>query len=128
MTSNVLISGGAGFIGTKATRSLLAESHCVTVLDNFSRQVYGEDTALPEDLAPHIRPVRSDVRDPNAWAKALSGHDTVANLAAEIGNGQSMYEVSKYERVNLAGTPLQYDQVGRNASLPRERGLSHAKS
>lgn len=121
MKSNVLISGGAGFIGTEVARSLLTKGHCVTVLDNFSPQVHGENTALPADLAPHVRLVRGDVRDPDAWAKALPGHDTVVNLAAETGTGQSMYEVSKYEQVNLAGTALLYDQLAKNASLHVKR-------
>ena len=121
MKSNVLISGGAGFIGTALTRSLLAKGHCVTILDNFSSQVHGENTLLADDLAPHVRLVRGDVRDPNAWAKALPGHDTVVNLAAETGTGQSMYEVSKYEQVNLAGTALLYDQLAKNSSLNVKR-------
>ena len=121
MKSNVLISGGAGFIGTEVARSLLAKGHGVTVLDNFSPQVHGENTALPEDLAAHVRLMRADVRDSNAWAKALPGHDTVVNLAAETGTGQSMYEVSKYEQVNLAGTALLYDQLAKNATLQVRR-------
>lgn len=121
MKSNVLISGGAGFIGTEVARSLLAKGYSVTVLDNFSPQVHGENAALPEDLAPHVRLVRGDVRDPNAWGKALPGHDTVVNLAAETGTGQSMYEVSKYEQVNLAGTALLYDYLTKNAGLQVKR-------
>lgn len=121
MKSNVLISGGAGFIGTEVARSLLAKGHSVTVLDNFSPQVHGENAALPEDLAPHVRLVRGDVRDPSAWAKALPGHDTIVNLAAETGTGQSMYEVSKYEQVNLAGTALLYDHLTKNAALQINR-------
>jgi dTDP-L-rhamnose 4-epimerase len=91
------------------------------VFDNFSPQVHGENTALPEDLAAHVRLVRGDVRDSDAWAKALPGHDTVVNLAAETGTGQSMYEVSKYEQVNLAGTALLYDQLAKNSSLHVKR-------
>jgi dTDP-L-rhamnose 4-epimerase len=119
--SNVLISGGAGFIGTEVARSLLSQGHSVTLLDNFSPQVHGENTALPEDLAPHVHLVRADVRDPDAWAIALPGHDTIVNLAAETGTGQSMYEVSKYEQVNLAGTALLYDHLAKNARFQVKR-------
>jgi dTDP-L-rhamnose 4-epimerase len=119
--SNVLISGGAGFIGTGVARSLLREGHRVTLLDNFSPQVHGENAALPADIAPHVHLIRGDVRNPDAWAAALPGHDTIINLAAETGTGQSMYEVSKYEQVNLAGTALLYDQLTKNAGLHVKR-------
>lgn len=121
MKSNVLISGGAGFIGTEVARSLLRKGHCVTLLDNFSPQIHGQNGALPVDLAPHVRLVRGDVRDPEAWAAALPGHDTVVNLAAETGTGQSMYEVARYEQVNLAGTALLYDLLAKNAGFDVKR-------
>jgi len=91
------------------------------LLDNFSPQVHGENATLPVDLAPHVRLVRGDVRDPDTWAAALPGHDTIVNLAAETGTGQSMYEVSKYEQVNLAGTALLYQQLTKNAGFHVKR-------
>jgi dTDP-L-rhamnose 4-epimerase len=121
--NNVLIAGGAGFIGTEVARSLLRKGHCVTLLDNFSPQIHGENATLPDDLAPHVRLVRGDVRDPAAWAAALPGHDTIINLAAETGTGQSMYEVSKYEQVNLAGTALLYDLLAKKAGFDVKRIL-----
>lgn len=121
MSSRVLISGGAGFIGTALARSLLRGGHSVTLLDNFSPQIHGQNAVLPVDLASDVRLVRGDVRDADAWAAALPGHDTIVNLAAETGTGQSMYEVSKYEQVNLAGTALLYDLLAKNPGLQVKR-------
>ena len=102
----ILITGGAGFIGTHLARELLNESDEVTVLDNFSPQVHAEHNELPSDLKGAVKLVRGDVRDADLWPKVLPGHDAVVHLAAETGTGQSMYEVSRYEQVNLAGTAL----------------------
>ena len=105
----MLITGGAGFIGTRLARKLLQQGHAITVLDNFSPQIHGANTTLPADLQNEVRLVRGDVRDASVWAASLPGHHIVVNLAAETGTGQSMYEVTKYEQVNLAGTALLYD-------------------
>lgn len=106
---NILISGGAGFIGSRVARSLLNQGHQVTVLDNFSLQIHGQNGDLPQDLRGKVHLIRGDVRDLAVWQQALPGHDAVVNLAAETGTGQSMYEVSRYEQVNLAGTANLYE-------------------
>ena len=121
MKFNVLISGGAGFIGTRLARALLAAGHQVTVLDNFSPQIHGGKTTLPSDLASSVRLLRGDVRDAAVWAAALPGHQAVIHLAAETGTGQSMYEVAQYEQVNLAGTALLYDLLSKNRGYSVER-------
>lgn len=110
---HILITGGAGFIGTHLTRALLARGAEVTVLDDFLSQVHNGNLALAPDLAPHVRLVRGDVADPHAFKAALEGVDCVVHLAAETGTGQSMYEVSRYERTNLAGTALLYDLLAK---------------
>ena len=116
MKRSVLITGGAGFIGTCLARQLLQNGHSVTVLDNFSPQIHGESGCIAADLAPHVRVVEGEVRDPEVWRQTLPGHDAIVNLAAETGTGQSMYEVARYEQVNLAGTALLYDTL---AKTPR---------
>jgi dTDP-L-rhamnose 4-epimerase len=118
---NVLITGGAGFIGTHLSRTLLERGHSITVLDNFSPQIHGRITELPTDLRNSVRLVRGDVRDASIWASTVPGHGAIVNLAAETGTGQSMYEITKYEQVNVAGTSLLYDLLASNPSHGVER-------
>lgn len=118
---NVLITGGAGFIGTRLARVLLQQGDSVTLLDNFSPQIHGSIIQLPADLQSSVRLIRGDVRYENVWASALPGHQVVVHLAAETGTGQSMYEVAKYEQVNLAGTSLLYDRLAKHPGHGVER-------
>lgn len=101
---NVLITGGAGFIGTNLTRRLLHEGCAVTVYDNFHPQIHGASASLAPDVASHVRLVAGDVRDRDRFHRALEGSDVVVHLAAETGTGQSMYELLRYEEVNIRGT------------------------
>jgi len=117
----VLISGGAGFIGSNLARHLLTQGHSVTIADNFSPQIHGQNSDLPADLRQDIRLVRGDVRDGDVWESALPGQNAVVHLAAETGTGQSMYEVSRYEQVNLAGTANLYQWLTSNARHGLER-------
>lgn len=118
---NILITGGAGFIGTHLTRHLLEIGHSVTVLDNFCPQIHAGKRELPLDLRPHVKLVVGDVADPVALAPALNETDCLVHLAAETGTGQSMYEVSRYERTNLAGTALLYDILTKSKSRKLNR-------
>jgi dTDP-L-rhamnose 4-epimerase len=115
---NILITGGAGFIGTHLSRHLLSLGHELTVLDNFLPQVHAGNTELAPDISPHVRLVKGDVADTNAFTSALLDAQCVVHLAAETGTGQSMYEVARYERTNLTGTALLYDLI---AKMPRHR-------
>ena len=103
---NVLVTGGAGFIGTHLARRLLREGCSVTILDNFHPQIHGKRQSLPPDLAPHVDLQIGDVRDESIVAQALMGQDVVVHLAAETGTGQSMYEILRYEEVNIRGTAV----------------------
>lgn len=106
---NVLITGGAGFIGTHLTRRLLEQRHNVTILDNFLPQVHGTRAMVESDLAGKVRVIRGDIADEAVVREALIDVEAVAHLAAETGTGQSMYEVSRYGRTNLQGTAQLYD-------------------
>jgi len=108
----VLITGGAGFIGEHVARRALAAGHRVRILDNLSPQVHGADARYdgPEDAEF----VRGDVTCREDWEKALRGVDAVVHLAAETGTGQSMYEIDRYYRVNVQGTALLFDLLANN--------------
>lgn len=114
---NLLVTGGAGFIGLHLVRRLLQEGCTVAVLDNFSSQVHGANQELPSDLADHVELYRADVRDGDAVRRALINRDAVIHLAAETGTGQSMYNIFRYQDVNLGGTATLLDVVVNNPRL-----------
>jgi dTDP-L-rhamnose 4-epimerase len=102
--NKILITGGAGFIGSHLADELLAHGHHVRVLDNLGPQVHGPNPKRPEYLSPEVELVTGDVRDENAVRKSLAGIDAVFHLAAMVGVGQSMYEIANYTAVNNGGT------------------------
>ena len=102
----ILITGGAGFIGSHLADELLRHGHRVRALDNLSAQVHGEDAARPRYLSPDVELIRGDVRDASAVRRALQGVDAVYHFAAAVGVGQSMYEVADYTSVNNLGTAV----------------------
>lgn len=106
---NILITGGAGFIGRHLCARLAAQGHRLTVLDNFLPQVHSPDSERLFAASFEGRIIRGDVRDRAAWQEALPHQEAVVHLAAETGTGQSMYEVQRYESVNIAGTALLLD-------------------
>lgn len=106
MTKRVLITGGAGFIGSHLADELLRHGYRVRALDNMSPQVHGDDCARPAYLSDDVELVRGDVRDASAVREALRGVDVVYHLAAAVGVGQSMYEVAHYTAVNNLGTAV----------------------
>jgi dTDP-L-rhamnose 4-epimerase len=106
---NVLVTGGAGFIGTHLVRRLLSQGCSVTVVDNFNCQVHAGAQNLPSDVDGHVRLLRGDVRNRDLMARALDEQQVVVHLAAETGTGQSMYEVRKYQDINVGGTAVILD-------------------
>jgi len=102
----VLITGGAGFIGSHLADELLAHGYEVRVLDSLDPQVHGEGRRRPEYLAKDVELVVGDVNDREKVDQALRGVDAVYHFAAAVGVGQSMYEVAHYTRVNNLGTAV----------------------
>lgn len=107
----VLVSGGAGFIGTHLCRRLVREGMAVTVLDNFNPQTHGDNASVSPDLEGKIRLIVGDVRHKDKWATALRNQEAVIHLAAETGTGQSMYQVERYTSVNVVGTSILMDHL-----------------
>ncbi|SNS10856.1 MULTISPECIES: NAD(P)-dependent oxidoreductase [unclassified Azospirillum] len=103
MLGTFLITGGAGFIGRHLARELLAHGHRVRILDALVQQVHGD--GLP-DLPEGVEFIQADLRDMAAVSRALEGVDGVYHLAAEVGVGQSMYEIERYVSGNDVGTAV----------------------
>jgi dTDP-L-rhamnose 4-epimerase len=106
MFKKALILGGAGFIGSHLADELLAHGYHVRVLDNLDPQVHGEDARRPSYLNKQVELIIGDLRDAKQLQRALAGIDVVCHLAAAVGVGQSMYEISRYSSVNAMGTAL----------------------
>jgi dTDP-L-rhamnose 4-epimerase len=150
--SRVLITGGAGFIGSHLADALLAAGYRVRVLDCLSEQVHGGESGFPDYLQAQVETCRGDVRNRDDVAGALAGVDAVFHFACAVGVGQSMYEIEKYVDINNRGTAvlleslirrpvaklvvassmsvygegLYRDEAG-NASAPRPRSLEQLK-
>ena len=100
---NVLITGGAGFVGSHLADGLLRQGHTVRVLDDLTPQVH-PGGIRPEYLSTDVELIHGDVRDPNLLKDVLNGIDVIYHFAATVGVGQSMYEISRYMSVNTQGT------------------------
>jgi dTDP-L-rhamnose 4-epimerase len=128
---NILITGGAGFIGSSISLKLIDKGYRVTVLDNLSKQIHGED---PEQsyLYSHIKNkvnfIYGDVRNRKDWDEALKNQDAVIHLAAETGTGQSMYEIAKYTEVNIGGTALLLDILTNQKTSVKKIILSSSRA
>lgn len=109
----VLVTGGAGFIGSNVALKLIAKGYSVVVLDSLSEQIHGlnpdQTSPLYMSIKDKVDFVKGDVCKREDWLKALDGVDYVIHLAAETGTGQSMYEIEKYVGTNIGGTALLLD-------------------
>lgn len=111
MAGKILITGGAGFIGSHLADELLRHGYQVRALDCLLPQVHGPDAARPAYLNGEVELIKGDVRDAAAVKKAVHGVDAVFHLAAMVGVGQSMYEIERYTSVNNSGTAVLLEAV-----------------
>lgn len=111
----VLITGGAGFIGSNLALKLINNGYEVVVLDNLSEQIHGKDVNKSYTynlIKDKVKFVKGNVRDRSAWDEALTSDiELVIHLAAETGTGQSMYEIEKYVSTNIGGTAILLDKI-----------------
>ena len=113
--SKILITGGAGFIGSNLALKLKALGNEIVVLDNLNKQIHGEDyeKSYTYNLIKNkVKFIKGDVKDKSAWNKVLTHDiDYVIHLAAETGTGQSMYDVENYINTNIGGTAILLDKL-----------------
>jgi dTDP-L-rhamnose 4-epimerase len=125
---HILITGGAGFIGSHVADELLRRGHRVRVLDSLVGQVHGEGASRPAYLDPEIELLRGDVRDAHAVERALAGVTAVYHFAATVGVGQSMYELAHYTAVNDLGTAVLLEALVKSRGRRRVERLVVASS
>jgi dTDP-L-rhamnose 4-epimerase len=106
MTQRILITGGAGFIGSHVADNLLERGYEVRVIDNLSEQVHGAGSQMPSYLDRAVEFIHGDVGDAAAIRRALRGVDGIIHLAAMVGVGQSMYELAQYTTNNTLATAV----------------------
>lgn len=106
MKETVLITGGAGFVGSHLADELLAQGYRVRVLDNLTEQVHGPGGSFPSYLDSRVECLYGDVRDRQDVRRALAGVQAVYHFAAAVGVGQSMYDIEHYTDVNNRGTAV----------------------
>lgn len=110
---NILVTGGAGFIGSKLCLNLYDKGYNITVLDNLSTQIHGEkgeeNSYLFKSIKDKVKFIKGNVTSTLDWENAIKDQDIIVHLAAETGTGQSMYEIQKYTEVNIGGTAIMLD-------------------
>ena len=114
----VLVTGGAGFIGSHTTDMLIEKGYDVRIMDNLENQVH--QNKKPDHLNSSVEFVSGDINDKNLWRKVLSGVDAVIHLAAMVGVGQSMYQPVRYIMANTVGTANMYEVILENPELKKQ--------
>ncbi|MFT4093285.1 MAG: NAD-dependent epimerase/dehydratase family protein [Niabella sp.] len=127
----ILITGGAGFIGSNLALALLSKGYDVAVLDNLSPQIHGEfpeSSPLYMSIKNKVQFINGDIRDRSKLQMALEGVSVVVHYAAETGTGQSMYEIEKYCDVNVNGTALLLDIIANSKTKVRKVVVASSRS
>jgi len=131
MSEHVLVTGGAGFIGSHLADALLAAGNEVRIFDNLEPQVHGklaESRTRPDYLDTAAEFVLGDIRDPEGISRALEGIDVVFHLAALVGVGQSMYEIARYTQGNTYGAAVLLQAVVNTKNRPRKLVVASSMS
>jgi len=126
MTTQVLITGGAGFVGSHLADALLQAGYRVRVLDSLDQQVHGRRT--PGYLSPDVELIIGDIRDPSVVRKALVSAEVIFHFAAAVGVGQSMYEISRYMGANTQGTAELLQAILDSRSTPHKLVVASSMS
>jgi dTDP-L-rhamnose 4-epimerase len=121
MIKKILVTGGAGFIGSFLVDALVEKGHRVRIFDNLEPQVHGPGGKKPDYLNPEAEFVLGDILDRDKFAEALRDVEVVFHEAAAVGVGQSMYQVAKYVRTNTLGTANLLDIVAAGESRKLEK-------
>ncbi|MEC9019445.1 MAG: SDR family NAD(P)-dependent oxidoreductase [Nitrospinota bacterium] len=109
MNKTVLVTGGAGFIGSHTVDALIENGYKVRVYDNLNPQVHGKVSEKPAYLHPDAEFIKGDVRDRAHLYRAIKNVDLIIHDAAEVGVGQSMYSIDQYISTNVQGTGVLWD-------------------
>jgi dTDP-L-rhamnose 4-epimerase len=127
-SEQILVTGGAGFIGSFLVDALLERGHQVRVYDALVSQVHGPPQTPPDYLNPEAEFIQGDVRDPDALAQALEGIDVVYHLAAAVGVGQSMYQIRYYTEANTLGGAVLLDLLANGQHRVRKMIVASSMS
>ncbi|UYA59608.1 UDP-glucose 4-epimerase [Pectobacterium sp. F1-1] len=129
--NKILITGGAGFIGSNLALKLINKKYEVVVLDNLSPQIHSDDfscSPLYLSIKDKVEFIHGSVLSKNDWLRALKGVDAVIHLAAETGTGQSMYEIEKYTDVNIKGSSIFLDILANTAHSVKKIVVASSRS
>jgi dTDP-L-rhamnose 4-epimerase len=107
----ILVTGGAGFVGSHLVDALLSQGHAVRVLDTLETQVHSSAGSPPQYLNPAAEAIWGSVGDRAVLARALDGIDVVFHQAALVGVGQSMYEIARYVTGNTGATAVLLEEI-----------------
>jgi dTDP-L-rhamnose 4-epimerase len=129
---NILITGGAGFIGSKLALKLIEKGHKITILDNLSPQIHGENPELSSPLFQKIKDkvtfIEGTVTSRKDWENSIQNQEVIVHFAAETGTGQSMYCIEKYTEVNIQGTSILLDILANNPHSVKKVVIASSRS
>lgn len=128
----ILITGGAGFIGSNLALKLLEQGHDVTALDSLSPQIHGDNPKTTSPLYISVKDkvnfICGSVCDKELLRQVIKGQDAIVHLAAETGTGQSMYEIQRYVEVNVGGTALLLDILANEKTSVKKVVVASSRS